>query len=310
MTPQPQGLAHSVQARLLNHARSIQADTNLVLARYATERFLYRLSQSQYAERFVLKGALLMLAWFGETIRPTRDVDLSGYGDLSDVALLAIIREICEQDVEADGMEFDPAWIALEAIRMEDPYGGKRATIRAKLGQARIRVQVDVGVGDAVVPAAEMLIYPSMLDMPRPKIRAYAPETAIAEKLHAMVVLDARNSRMRDFFDVDTLATRMDFDGQRLTDAIGATFQRRSTPPPVGLPLALTPAFAATEGKQGEWAAFTARNRIAGAPPELAIVVERLAKFLGPPLEAVARGGAFRHAWRPPGPWGEIEERD
>jgi hypothetical protein len=87
MTGANEGLARSVQVRLAAHARAIGVDPNLVLARFATERFLYRLSVSPHADRFVLKGALLLLAWLGETLRPTRDADLLGFGDVSDAAL-------------------------------------------------------------------------------------------------------------------------------------------------------------------------------------------------------------------------------
>ena len=87
------GLARSVQTRLAQHARGIGADPNLVLTRYAIERFLYRLSISPHVDRFVLKGALLMLAWLGDTLRPTRDADLLGFGDLSDEALVQIFTD-------------------------------------------------------------------------------------------------------------------------------------------------------------------------------------------------------------------------
>lgn len=183
------GLAQSVQARLVRHAKSLNVDPNLVFARYATERLLYRLSRSQYAERFVLKGALLLLVWLGETIRPTRDADLLGFGELDAEALARIFREICDVHVQPDGLSFDAASVRVAAIRPEDAYGGQRVTLRVLLGKTRIRVQVDVGIGDAVTPEPEWLEYPSLLDFPRPRLRAYGPETVIAEKVHAMVVL-------------------------------------------------------------------------------------------------------------------------
>ena len=154
------GLAQSVQTRLVRHAKDLGLDPNLVLARYAAERFLYRLSRSRHADRFVLKGALLMLAWLGETIRPTRDVDLLGFGDLSGSALAASLHEILSVEVEADGVTFDLSSIQIEAIRAEDLYGGQRATFLAFLGTTRLKVQVDVGIGDAVEPEPELLEYP------------------------------------------------------------------------------------------------------------------------------------------------------
>jgi hypothetical protein len=164
------GLARSVQTRLVRHAHALGVDPNLVLARYATERLLYRLSRSQYVERFVLKGALMLLVWLGEAIRPTRDADLLGLGDLDVDALRTIMLEICALKVEPDGLEFDVASLRVAPIRIEDAYGGQRATLVARLGSGRLRVQVDIGTGDAVFPEPEWIDYPSLLDLPRPRM--------------------------------------------------------------------------------------------------------------------------------------------
>jgi nucleotidyltransferase AbiEii toxin of type IV toxin-antitoxin system len=297
------GLARSVQVRLGRHARAIDADPNLVLARYGTERFLYRLSRSPYAERFVLKGALLLLVWLGETFRPTRDADLLGFGDISGESIAEMFRECCTLDVEPDGVVFDPGAVGVAPIRAEDVYGGQRAIIRARLGSARIKVQVDIGIGDAVEPPAEWLEYPSLLDLPRPRLRAYRPETVVAEKLHTMVALGAINSRMRDFFDVHALAARESFDGATLVRAVRATFERRRTAIPQDAPLALTPAFADVEGKRTQWTAFLSKNRIATAPQDLAATIAELASFALPVMRAASRAEKFICRWMPGGPW-------
>jgi predicted nucleotidyltransferase component of viral defense system len=252
MTPATEGHARSLQTRLVAHAKVIGVDPNLVLARFAAERLLYRLSRSQYAERFVLKGALLLLAWLGETLRATRDADLLGFGDLSQDVLLRVFREVYSVPVEPDGIVFLPDSVRISPIRVEDRYGGWRATLRGELGKARLAVQVDVGIGDVVVPPPEWLEYPSLLALPRPRLRAYRRETVVAEKLHAMVTLGSKNSRLRDFFDVLILARREPFDGPTLVAALQATFERRATPIPEGLPLALTPEFAASAEKQSQ----------------------------------------------------------
>jgi len=298
-------LAQSVQVRLVRHARMLGVDTNLILTRFAMERFLYRLSRSPEGENFVLKGGLLLLVWLGETIRPTRDADLLGLGDLSDEALAKTFREVCAVGVEPDAMTYLPDSIRVAAVRPEDAYGGKRVTLESHLGPARLRVQVDVGNGDAVVPEPVWLDYPSLLDLPLARLRAYRPETAIAEKLHAMVTLGSKNSRMRDFFDIDALAARQQFDGQTLVNALAATFERRRTGIPSGLPLALTPAFPAASEKQAQWAGFLKRNRLSSAPSDLGQVVERLARFLAPVIAAAERGAALNLGWPPGGPWGK-----
>lgn len=295
------GLAQSVQTRLVRHANALGADPNLVLARYATERLLFRVSRSRHAERFVLKGALLLLVWLGENVRPTRDADLLGLGDLAPDALARTIAEICALEVEPDGLVFDAGSIRVNAIRPEDAYGGQRVTLVARLGPARLRVQLDIGIGDAVVPEPEWIDYPSLLDLPRPRVRAYRPETAIAEKVHAMVVLASKNSRMRDFFDVHALAMRQTFDGGRLAGALRATFERRRTAMPADPPVALTPAFAQIEGKRAQWAGFVRKSRISTAPAESAIA--GIGAFVGPVLAASAHGRRFAGTWPPGGPW-------
>ena len=303
MTDASAALAQSVQVRLVRHAKMLGVDPNLILTRFAMERFLYRLSRSPEVERFVLKGALLLLVWLGETIRPTRDADLLGFGDLSDEALARTFREVCAVGVEPDAMVYLPDSIRVAAIRPEDAYGGKRVTLQSRLGQARLRVQVDVGIGDAVIPEPVWLDYPCLLDLPRARLRAYRPETAIAEKFHAMVTLGSKNSRMRDFFDIDALAARQSFDGQALVDALWATFERRRTDVPSGLPLALTPAFPASSEKQAQWAGFVKKNRLSSAPADLGQVVERLALFLAPVVTAAQRCAAMDLVWPPGGPW-------
>jgi predicted nucleotidyltransferase component of viral defense system len=297
------GLAHSVQVRLVAHAKKLGIDPNVVLVRYACERLLYRLSRSPHGERFVLKGALLLLVWLGETIRPTRDADLLGFGEIDAESLRRVFEEVCALPVEPDGLEFDSASLRIGPIRIEDVYGGQRVELMARLGKARLRVQVDVGIGDAIVPEPQWIEYPSLLDLPMPRLRAYRRETVIAEKLHAMVVLGAANSRMRDFFDVHALAARESFAGAVLAESIAATFARRRTEVPRELPMALTREFAAIPGKPAQWAGFTRRLVGGTPPPELAVVIDAIARFAGPVLRAVVRGDRFAGSWPPGGPW-------
>lgn len=278
------GLARSVQVRLVRHAKAIGVDPNLVLTRYAVERFLYRLSRSPHAERFVLKGALLLLVWLGDTLRPTRDADLLGFGDLSDSALKQIFTDVCNADVEQDAMTYFADTIGVEPIRMEDDYGGQRVTLQAQLGAARLRVQVDVGIGDVVTPAPAWLEYPSLLDLPRPRLRAYSRESVIAEKLHAIVTLGARNSRMKDYFDLRALIQAGDLDATMLGEAIAATLQRRRTTLPVELPVGLTDEFAQDAAKQAQWKAFLGKNRLDA--PGLDQVIGEIRRFLTAPLQA------------------------
>lgn len=285
------GLARSVLARLARHAKDIGVDPNLVLTRYAMERFLYRLSRSLHAERFVLKGALLLLVWLGEALRPTRDADLLGFGDLSDAVLAGIFRDICDVPVDADAMTYLADTVRVEPIRAEDDYGGQRVTLQARLGAARLSVQVDIGIGDVVTPAPEWLEYPSLLDLPRPRLRAYPRETVIAEKLHAMEYLGLRNSRMKDYFDVFALLREGKIDFTQLADAIAATFARRQTVLPESIPHGLRDEFADDATKQNQWRQFLTKNRLKA--PALGQVISEIRELIVKPM-ALAREVAFR----------------
>ena len=182
---------------------------------YALERLLHRLSLSPHRERFVLKGAMLLATWFDEPHRATRDVDLLGFGDPAGEALLATFREVTAIDVD-DGVSFDLKGLRIEAIRQEVEYGGSRLRTTAALAGARIPITVDIGFGDAVEPGIEYIDLPVLLDMPSPHLRAYPPETVIAEKFHAMVALGMANSRMKDYYDVWMLTSAFELEPSTL----------------------------------------------------------------------------------------------
>jgi predicted nucleotidyltransferase component of viral defense system len=184
----------SVRARLLNLAKKSGTDFNLMLVRFALERFLFRLSASGHADRFVLKGALLFTLWYALPHRATRDADLLGYGPSDNDSVAAAFRSVCQVDVD-DGIVFDPASVRVAEIRKDARYAGVRATMHAELAGARCVVQVDVGFGDVITPAPKKASYPVLLDdLPAPRLRTYPVETVIAEKLHAIAVLGMASS--------------------------------------------------------------------------------------------------------------------
>lgn len=285
-------LAASVQSRLLNLSRERGEQYNMLLRRFAIERLLYRMSQSRHEKQFVLKGAMLFMVWTGAMHRPTQDLDLLAYGDDSPQKLMDIFQEICQLAVEPDGLSLDPASITVEAIREEQKYLGWRLHITGHLGTARLPIQIDIGFGDAVTPPPVMVEYPTLLPFSPPRLRAYAQETTIAEKLHAMVILGITNSRMKDFYDIWLMAAMFSFDGPLLIQAIAATFRRRGTIIPSVTPTALTEAFAQNDDKQRQWQAFLRRNQLA-APAELAQVCDALRAFLLPLLTALTTSTNF-----------------
>jgi len=277
MARQPRDIGASVRARLLSLAREKGQAFDLVLTRYAAERLLYRLSTTPHRDRFVLKGAMLMTNWFDDPHRPTRDVDFLGYGDSAPESMLAVFREICAIE-ENDGVIFDVDALRVELIREELEYGGLRLRTTARLAGARITVAIDIGFGDAIEPGIEEINLPVLLDFPEPRLRAYARETVVAEKFQAMVMLGLANSRMKDYYDIWMLSRSYDFDAERLSRAIAATFARRGTAIPEQVPDALTAAFALDVTKQRQWAAFV--RDLAGDVPALETIVIDLADFL------------------------------
>ncbi len=286
MARQPRDIGASVRARLLTLAREKGQVFDLLLTRYVIERLLYRLCTSPHRDRFVLKGAVLMTTWFDDPHRPTRDVDFLGHGDPAPEPMLAVFREICAIE-QNDGVVFDVDALRVELIREELEYGGLRLRTIARLAGARITVVIDIGFGDATEPGVEEINLPVLLDLPAPRLRAYARETVVAEKFQAMVLLGLANTRMKDFYDIWILSRNYDFDGERLSRAIAATFERRRTEIPQDVPDALTPAFAADATKQRQWDAFV-RGLVADAPP-LETIVNDLAGFLMPYAKQAAQ---------------------
>ena len=259
-------LAASIRDRLLNKARAEKLDFNLLLTRYALERMIYRLSVSAERDRFLLKGALLFDLWFDVPHRPTHDADFLGFGSAEIPQVEAVFRDICRIEVD-DGIVFDPDSVKAAEIRKEANYAGVRVTLLGMLDKARCPVQADIGFGDAVVPGPDEVDYPVLLaEMPAPHLRAYPRYTVVAEKLEALTSLGMLNSRMKDFFDLWVLAKHSAFESQILTRAVAATFQRRQTGIPDGVPIGLSNEFANDPQKVKQWNAFLRKNAIDPKP--------------------------------------------
>lgn len=295
--PGIKNIGASVRQRLLNKARETGRPFSELLQYFAMERFLYRLSKSEYADKFVLKGALMLTAWNAPLLRPTMDIDLLGRIGNDIGAMMAIVREICAGQVEPDdGLVFDAATVQGQRIAEAAEYEGVRIRFRATLDAARIQMQLDVGFGDIVVPAAMLTTYPTILDLPAPRLLAYSKETAVAEKFEAMVKLGELNSRMKDFFDVWLLSRSFDFDGPRLCEAIEKTFKRRGTVLPDWEPVALTEEFSGNAQKQAQWAGFIRRTKLRDVAA-LTEIVDQLREFLMPAMRAASAGEDWHAKW-------------
>lgn len=279
-------VAASIRQKLLNHARENKVDFQQVLTRFGLERLLYRLAKSPEHDQFILKGAMLFELWLNLPHRPTRDLDFLAFGNPNPTEVAKSFRQILSQPVtNDDGIVFDLNGIKASEIRKAAGYPGVRVTLKASLDNAAIPIQCDLGFGDVITPGPLSAEYPVLLDLPSPQLLVYPAETVVAEKLEAMVKLDERNSRIKDYFDIWILLKHDQVDHSQLVNAIAATFACRGTQFPSELPAGLKTDFAVTRNMQ--WQQFIKRNRLAA--PDLETVIETLAERCWPLMKSAAK---------------------
>jgi predicted nucleotidyltransferase component of viral defense system len=301
----PKNTAASVRQRLLIKARETGRPFSELLQYFAMERFLYRLSKSRFADNFVLKGALMLTVWQAPLTRPTMDIDLLGRIDNSIENITKVTKEICRQEVEPDGVVFNVTHIGAERIAEDADYEGTRIRFRGSLDTARFIIQLDIGFGDIVIPSPEPTNYPTLLDLPAPRLRGYSRESTIAEKFEAMVRLGILNSRMKDFYDIWLILRHFDFEAPILAEAISKTFSTCGTNIQ-SEPIALMNTFAEDTAKAAQWRGFIRKNRLENVPQNLVEVVAAIAAFLRPIAEQLAAGHVFKATWKAPGTWLQI----
>jgi predicted nucleotidyltransferase component of viral defense system len=295
----------SIKARLLKKAKERGEEFELFLVRYACERFLYRLGASALRDRYLLKGAALLTLWMDDPYRATRDLDLLAFGSSDEASIRAVIEAICAVPCPEDGLRFDLDSLDLSPIRAEEEYQGQRVVLRAHLGKARIRLQVDFGFGDAVTPGPEDAEYPTLVGgLPAPWLRIYPRVVSVAEKLDAMVRLGRRNSRMKDFHDIWALSSKFAFEGPVLREAVSKCFERRRTVWTPEAPDALRSVFYSGAQLQLLWSAYTRAGAFRAPPPaSFESIGDRVRGFLGPVRDSIVAGDPFEMHWAPGGPW-------
>jgi predicted nucleotidyltransferase component of viral defense system len=286
----------SIRAKLTNIARIEGIEFDALLLRYFQERFLYRLTISEFSDHFVLKGGLLLVCFKIPGTRPTKDIDfLAEQLNNDQTELENIFRKIAVLYFD-DGVKFDPLSISSERIKEDADYEGIRLKIDATLGQARKRLQIDIGFGDIVIPKAKKIEFPTLLEQIPPKIKVYSIESIISEKFEVMVKLAMANSRMKDFYDIYTLSINYDFHGNRLKKAIESTFKRRKTIVPIS-PLVFRTEFHNDKGRQRQWAAFLRKSRIANTDKSFNQIMERITKFLKPIVISINNKTQIEKSW-------------
>ena len=307
MTPH-KNIAASVRDRLLNQSRKADGGSgfNRLLVQYVIERFLYRMSLSKARDRFILKGAVLFVLWSPSPLRTTGDLDLLGLGANDTDTIGKLFVNICREDVPDDGLVFDHDAIKVESMRAEEQYPGVRVRLAATLGTAKIPFQVDIGFGDVIHPGPDEIEYPRLLtEFPPARLRAYPPETVIAEKLEAMVRFDELTSRLKDHYDMWAISHTFGFEMSTLSAAVMKTFERRKMTLPPSLPAPLSLEFASLPAKRQQWQAFLKLASPTLVPPVFEKLEVELTAFIGPVLAAVRSGHANGH-WSPDRGWSDV----
>ena len=291
-------IALSVRDKLLNHAKKNKRPFNEILQYYGIERFLYRLSLSDYKDILFLKGALLFFVWQISTPRPTRDIDLLGRTSNSPENMMHICREICTIPCIEDGIYWKQETIRLFPTQNQREYEGFRINFNGSLDTAVIHMQIDVGFSDVVYPKPAMMDYPCILNMPQPKLIGYTPESMIAEKAHSVIVLGELNSRIKDYFDIWFLSRQFEFKGQRLLDAIAKTFVNRKIDTKLfSVSAVFSTNFKHDQEKSMQWQSFISKNELTIAPTLFEIAMDEIATFIFPVIKAFETGKTFTKHW-------------
>ena len=288
--------APSVRAKITNIARAEGIDFDALLLRYFQERFLYRLSISKFSDHLVLKGGLLLICLKMPAVRPTKDIDFLAEQVKNDPAYLEHIFKAIAEVYCDDGVKFNASSITSERIKEDADYEGIRLKIEATLGQARKRLQIDIGFGDIIIPEAKVIEFPTLLEEKPPKVRVYSIESIISEKFEAMVKLAMANSRMKDFYDVYSLSLSHNFQGNRLKKAIESTFQKRKTPIPDN-PLVFQAEFYGNKERQKQWTAFLRKLRLHDVNQEFSEIMKRIINFLEPVVISIRGRTRIDKSW-------------
>jgi predicted nucleotidyltransferase component of viral defense system len=295
-----------IRGRLKARAAELGLDFQQAVLYYAMERFLFRLSQTRWSDRLVVKGAVMLRVWDVAVARPTRDIDFLGRVDNTPDAIRDIVAE-CLAVQRDDGLAFESEVNAVP-ITLENRYPGVRAKVAGDLGGARFVLRLDVGIDDAVVPDPSWVDYPVLLQDESPRILAYQPATAVAEKFQAMIEIGLANSRMKDYHDVWMLSRTLEFEGQDLADAMRATFQRRGTKLPAETPAELTNEYTGQPETSRMWDTYRRGFSAAAGdlPEDLQQVADAIAEFVMPAVIAAASGVACGETWAPGSGWAYV----
>lgn len=293
----------SIKAKLKNKSKELNRPFVEILHYYGMERFLYRLSKSKYADKFILKGALLFTVWNVPERRTTLDIDFLARFNNEVTAIETVIKDVCHIEVSPDGLKFDPQTVEGRKIKEDADYEGVRIKLIGFLNRAQIPIQIDFGFGDIVHPRTKIIDYPVILDLPRPHLNGYPQESVISEKFEAMIKLGALNSRMKDYYDLWLMIRQLEFKGTHLVEAIKKTFKHRETDIPQSKPLFTNEIFDEKSDRQMLWNGFVEKGKIQHAPATLSETAKEIENFLIKPVSAINNKVKFEKTWKPMKRW-------
>lgn len=296
-------VAASILARLRNQAEIAERPFAEILQYYAMERFLYRLSKTKYADKFILKGGLLLFVWGIPLRRPTKDIDFRGYVSNNSKDILKVMNAVISESVPEDGIVFDGQSVSIDETQVDANYQGIRVKLNAFLQRTRIPIQIDIGFSDELLSKGEPIQYPSILPtLETSQMKGYPKESVVAEKFHAMVRHADLNSRMKDYYDAWLISETFEFECQSLVKAIETTFRNRNTDMPVERPISLTVEFASTN--QTRWINFLQKMKIENDTNDsFSGIIEKLWGFLKTPLEESIHKSKSKLKWVPTKGW-------
>lgn len=293
----------SIKARLKNKAQETNRPFAEVMQYYGMERFLYRFSKSKYADKFILKGALLFAVWQIPDRRTTLDIDFLAHFDNEVTTIEKVMKDVCDTSVDPDGLNFDPQTAKGMKIKEDADYEGVRVKFTGFLDLAEIPMQIDVGFGDIVYPKTKVIDYPVILDFPKPHLNGYPQESVISEKFEAMIKLGLLNSRMKDFYDIWLMIRQFEFKGANIASAIKKTFNNRKTDIPNKKPLFANEIYDEKSDRQTLWSAFLKKGDIQHAPENLSVTAKGIENFLIEPIMALNENGNFDKTWKSSRGW-------
>ena len=287
--------AISIKDRLKKQAIEEKKTMQDKIIMYGLERTIYRLSISEYAERFTLKGGIFLYALFnGDYTRATTDIDLLAQCISNDIEeMKKVFKEIFSIKCD-DALRFDLNTLDVIYITEFKEYHGVKVSILGHLDKTKVPISIDIGFGDIVYPERMKMDFPVLLDMDIPKVYAYSINSVVAEKFEAFVSLGLANSRYKDFYDIYVLSDRYNFDGKELTNAIKETFNHRGTS--FNDIVAFEDGFADDETRLMRWNSFVKKKK-ALIKLDFEETVQLLKILLFPIVDAIKKNELFERTW-------------